>query len=436
MKMLGIGGPSNSDTSSPVKQGWEDNMWKQEEEDMLRGVPKNAVSPPQNKAFRQARRDAQRDRERLLAQRPQQAQRPSIEGNESQWNGEIKPVQRMASNDRFPSNIRTDPREMSRDRKPPPVAYTQRNESSTEGGSRAASRSSRDRSSSDASARSKSRNGRYKDDLAKAMADGTSTATQSYDDLEVPSTRFMPRSPGTPNMYQNSPIPSPLPGTPARSRSNSTLPQGGYFEQPQKFPAMHINTEIDHTTPRPSPAFVVNPTPSLMQPSPVPSAANTPTTQGFQSKLPAPRKRSINKHEISEPKLISSTSRITTVNLPPGSSLQNGIEPHSAPPIPPVNPRRRQTRAMFGFGRKEEIEELHALPAATQSTEEMSTFSADEGDKPRSRQKLRKSSSEGGNLNARARQAAFAAPSPALPTGTFPPGSGSPPRRPAEGGMF
>jgi hypothetical protein len=89
---------------------------------------------------------------------------------------------------------------------------------------------------------------------------------------------------------------------------------------------------------------------------------------------------------------------------------------------------------MFGFGRKED-DDIHGLPAATQSTEEMSTFSDDGGEgKPKTRQKLRKSSSEGGNLNARAKQVALTAPSPALP-GTFPPGSGSPPR-PVEGGMF
>jgi hypothetical protein len=86
------------------------------------------------------------------------------------------------------------------------------------------------------------------------------------------------------------------------------------------------------------------------------------------------------------------------------------------------------------MGRKEESEGLHSLPAATQSTEEMSTFSGDEDDKPKQRGKLRKSSSEGGNLNARARQIANATPSPAMP-GTFPAGSGNPPAR-VEGGMF
>jgi hypothetical protein len=89
---------------------------------------------------------------------------------------------------------------------------------------------------------------------------------------------------------------------------------------------------------------------------------------------------------------------------------------------------------MFGFGKKDDYDEMHSLPAATQSTEEMSTFSADEDSKPKIRQKLRKSSSEGGNLNARARQAVRGTPSPAMPAG-FHSGAGSPPR-PYEGGMF
>ncbi len=155
-----------------------------------------------------------------------------------------------------------------------------------------------------------------------------------------------------------------------------------------------------------------------------------------QGRLPTHRKRSIVKSEISEPRFISSTSRVTTVNLPPGSSLTNGVDT-DAPPIPAVNPRRRQTRTLFaGFmGKKDEFEEMHRLPAATQSTEEMSTFSADDGDsKPKLRAKLRKSSSEGGALNARARQIANAAPSPAMP-GSFQLGAGSPTQA-REGGMF
>jgi hypothetical protein len=147
---------------------------------------------------------------------------------------------------------------------------------------------------------------------------------------------------------------------------------------------------------------------------------------------------SVNKSQISEPKFLSSTSRITTVNLPPEASLQNGMATIGAPPIPPVNPARRQTRGMFGLRKKDDHEEVQPMPQATQSTEEMSTFSDDGESKSRSRQKLRKSSSEGGNLNAKARQAASAKPSPAMPTGAFAVIRGnSPPRPPpAEGGMF
>jgi hypothetical protein len=61
--------------------------------------------------------------------------------------------------------------------------------------------------------------------------------------------------------------------------------------------------------------------------------------------------------------------------------------------------------------------------------DEQSTFS-DEGEKrpKQTRQRLRKSSSEGGSLNAKARQHAYMAPSPAVPR--FPKGVQM------EGGMF
>ena len=458
MKMLGIGNATMTSSPSPGKQSFEDNPWQQEEEEMLQGVPKPATSPPQTRAFRQARRDAQRDREKQVALRHQQnQQRMATEASESEWSNthmDQHPRQRAPSGDRIPPNIRTGPRTQSHERRqhPPPVTHSfstgrgrdsKDSAATSHSGSRPPSRTSRDRSGSDTSGgRSKSRNGRYKDDLAKAMAEGTSSSAQAYhEELEVPSARFAPRSPGTPGMgFSQSPMPSPMLGFNSRSRSNSNLAAPAYFEG-QKSPMMLASgraTPEVGLAPRPSPTapFVVNATPALVQPSPAGSGANTPTTQGFQNPgaMPTHRKRSINKSDISEPRFISSTSRVTTVNLPPGSSLQNGVY---APPIPPVNPRRRQTRAIFGnliHGKKEEYDEIHSMPSATQSTEEMSTFSADEGDyKTKNRQKLRKSSSEGGNLNARARQVAQGAPSPAVPA--FPTGSGSPPRI-AEGGMF
>ena len=215
-------------------------------------------------------------------------------------------------------------------------------------GSRPQSRTSRDRSTSDASGRSKSRNGRHKNDLAKAMAEGTASSRQgtTFDELNPPAMPFVPRSPGTPNFgFQPSPIPSPITGSGPTSRANSRTVAQGYFDT-QNLQPIQIGADIDiGLSPRPSP-FSINSTPSLSQTSPGISRANTPTSQGFQSQGPisAARKRSINKSEISEPTLISATSRITTQNLPPGASLRNGSD-LNAPSIPPQNPRRK-TRAV------------------------------------------------------------------------------------------
>ncbi|KAF4637779.1 hypothetical protein G7Y89_g298 [Cudoniella acicularis] len=445
MKMLGIGSTTISSSPSPNRQNFDDDVRKQDDENAGVGAVQDPVTEPQTRAFRQARRDAQRDRERQVALRHQQ--RIAAEGTNPEWPSstryENSSPQREPSSDRIPPNIRTRQRTPSRERKPPPVTHSHRNgvlESkssmgSNRSGSSPPSRPSRDRSSSDASVRSKSRNGRYRDDLAKAMAEGTASSSQGmYNELEIPSSYHAPRSPGATSM---SPMPSPMlvgPNGRSRSRSNSRVATNGYPE-PQKLQPIQTGGAIDLShSPRPSPTapFSINSTPA--QPSPAGSVANTPTAQAFQSqnRVPGARKKSINKHDISEPKFVSSTSRIDTVNLPPEASLKNGMQ-MSAPPIPPVNPMRRQTtRGMFGAlrGKRDEYDEVQPMPAATQSTEEMSTFSADEGDsKPRLRQKLRKSSSEGGNLNARARQAAFAKPSPAMPSGSFPTSrNGSPPR--------
>ncbi|KAH9216646.1 hypothetical protein DL95DRAFT_116819 [Leptodontidium sp. 2 PMI_412] len=510
MKMLGIGNATiTSGSPSPGKSKFEDSPWNQEEEER-EPVRATDATPPPTRAFREARRAAQRDREREVANRHQQRlgsesdqewpvqrkerERPRMANQrmDNSWVDNSRDNSRMDNyrmdqrmdqrmdnridnrmnnrmdnrmdnrmvsprrenfyhnqdqSERVPSHMRPRHRTPSRERKPPPVTYTHRNGSSSQeskdsngtnrSGSRPPSNASRDRSGSDTSGgRSKSRTGAYRDDLAKAMAEGTSSTSLGYEERP---TRLMPRSPGPPGMglpASPSPIPSPMMGS-NRSRSNSKSTPAGYFE---KLPNLQIGNEGIEigAAPRPSPTapFVVNPTPALVQPSPAGSGTNTPTGQGGSLPgAPSMRKKSINKSDISEPMFISSTSRITTVNLPPGSSLTNGSE-INAPPIPPVNPKRRQTRTMFGgfMGRRDD-DEIHSMPAATQSTEEMSTFSADEGEsKPKIRGKLRKSSSEGGNLNARARQAANAAPSPAMP-GTFPPGSGSPPR-PIEGGMF
>ncbi|KAI5242754.1 hypothetical protein E4T42_07596 [Aureobasidium subglaciale] len=61
------------------------------------------------------------------------------------------------------------------------------------------------------------------------------------------------------------------------------------------------------------------------------------------------RKKTINKFDISEPTLVSSTSNIDTVDLPPGASLKNGMDEIYAVEQAAVVSRRRK---LFGFGRE------------------------------------------------------------------------------------
>ncbi len=390
MKMLGIAGPNPSEQSVQPRNS-DDDRRKEQEERMLRGFRNHA--PPMNKPLQQTRHDMQRDHKQRLR------------GNSDEHSDT--------------SSIKEPSPQSSRS-------------------------SARDRSSSDVSSgRSKSRNGRYRDDLQKAMAEGAgSSANHSYQDMP----REMPRS----RKFSNPPVPSPevhqqvweghsSPALSGRLISNKS----GYFDNnTSPLPPIKTNSSARISSPRASPVlpYSANSTPSV-------STVTTPNTgvapQPFQSnnRIPTHRKRSINKYDISEPTFVHGTSNITTVNLAPGASLSNGIE--NPPPVPPFSPRRKRTtttQAFFNhFGRSDKAEPS-SMPQASMPSppqEELSTFSADEGEnRPRHRQKLRKSSSEGGNLNAKARQQAMNAPSPAIPD--FPPTAtpkASPPRT-YEGCMF
>ena len=227
----------------------------------------------------------------------------------------------------------------------------------------------------------------------------------------------------------------PQSANPGRLRSNSRPNASGYFEQrggPPSAPSSNHSpaglsprpspmaaTHSAHTTPsiHDHPSNFSHPTSPVMM-----TARSSPTSNRHH---PAYRKGSINKHDISEPRFLSSTSSIITVDLPPEASLQNGMDSLASipPPVPPFNPRRNRTRTFFEHLGRSEKQEAASFPSSAQDDpyEERSTFSADEGDaKPRpSRQRLRKTSSEGGSMAAKARQQAMMAPSPAMPQ--FPP---------------
>ena len=223
------------------------------------------------------------------------------------------------------------------------------------------------------------------------------------------------------------------PALSSRFRSNSNQANGpgvGFVESRGNLPRYPSSAHTSSpgsahsslSTPsyEPSPNTQNTTTPFMMAPSSYSNAA---------TRLPSHRKRSINKHDISDPTFVSSTSSISTVDLPPGASLSNGMDSVYAgsslnaggpPPIPPINPRRRRTQTLRqALGRLNDPETGSRTSPNSQTdlTDDRSTFSVDEDEsRVRYRTRLRKTSSEGGNMNYRARQQMMMVPSPAMPS--------------------
>ncbi|KAE9966670.1 hypothetical protein EG328_008771 [Venturia inaequalis] len=355
--------------------------------------------------------------------------------------------------------------------------------------------STRSRSNSEhsASGRSRSRSGRYRDDLAEAMAVGNSSRT----------TMFPEATPAIPEQYATDfpaqpPVPEhPIPAIPHSLKEGNTLRlqtaitrEREHRPLERKMSRENDSRQVDpHVfeqkglwpppanamgvpSPRPSPGYSpVNPgyahalpqglsprpspglgsiSPALMansrgspfagNPTPPVSATSTPIAPSFPGagnnpnvlssstfgRKPTHRKMSIKKTEISEPRLISTTSVIDTVDLPAGASLMNGM--HSVPAVPALNPRRKR----FGFGRGD----LEAPEPPFVSTQ-YNSLSADERERqPRSKHRIRKSSSDGAKigLHIRAQQQGMASMQsiPTLPHKMSPPRPG----KAVEGGMF
>lgn len=238
---------------------------------------------------------------------------------------------------------------------------------------------------------------------------------------------------GATPVQTNSGRQSPYPSSMSNSPRASPIGPG----HAAMYTSQHVESPASAHFPAHSPVAVPSPT---MVP-----AGSLPVS----TRLPAIRKRSVNKSEISDPIFVSSTSSVTTIDLPPGASLANGMSPH-APAIPPINPRRRRSPpgAMTMYPNNGNAahppatvapQQHHHLPGvdqapvylqghpdATSFPESLSgkthlhddriNFSADdEPRRPRIRTRLRKTSSEGGSIAHRARQHAMMAHEPAMP---------------------
>ena len=266
--------------------------------------------------------------------------------------------------------------ELSRSRGDSEASALGRDPAQPTGRSPASSHGGRSRANSEVTrgGRSRSRTGPYRDDLDKAMAEGTGSSAAALPDLSPMVPRELtPRA--SPEAVQT--------GFDAgRARSGSRTGMSNYFDQknlqanynpaqaqrdrlaaagpsPVALSPNSYSPAIGPARPSPTTAstFAHNMTPPL-------SGSNTPTFTPIQSPSMPPsqvvqpnrngplRRKTVSKADISEPKLISYTSNIDTFDLPEGTSLKNGM--NEPPPVPPINPRRKVANRMFSIGRKEQ----------------------------------------------------------------------------------
>jgi hypothetical protein len=298
----------------------------------------------------------------------------------------------------------------------------------------------RSRSNSDASGRSKSRTRyRERDDL-ETVDEGAVIAHDNFvipDNFEPPSvsSSTRPSMEVEPLVYDRS---SSAASGRYRSASRSgTSPANFQYERPFGYQQSHPPSMIGATprAPPAAPAYSANATPPLNEdqsPTATMSSSMANNAHALPQRAPGHnllQKRSVNKKLISEPTLVSSTSNVPLVGLPTGTpmssvSSQAGA---AAPALPPMNPRRRRGTTILSAFKSDKHESRVSSPAPSISDEQ--SYFPDDEKRPRSRNRLRKVSSEGGNLNAKARQEAMASPAPAVPQ--YPP-----PAIPVNGGMF
>jgi hypothetical protein len=296
----------------------------------------------------------------------------------------------------------------------------------------------RSRSGSDASGRSKSRTRyRERDDL-ETVDEGAVIAHDNFvipDNFEPPSV-----SSSTRPSIEVEPLAYDRSSSAASGRYRSTSRSGTsnfQYERPFAYQQSHPPSIIGATprAPPAAPAYSANATPPLNedQSPTTPMSALPNNAHSLPQRAPGHgllQKRSVNKKLISEPTLVSSTSNVPLVGLPTGNSMssvssQQGATP---PPLPPMNPRRRRgTQTILSAFKSDKHDSRVSSPAPSISDEQ--SYFPDDEKRPRSRNRLRKTSSEGGNLNTRARQEAMVSPAPAVPQ--YPP-----PAVPVDGGMF
>ncbi|KAI0116099.1 hypothetical protein F4776DRAFT_321038 [Hypoxylon sp. NC0597] len=338
MKMLGIGAPSNHQTASPPRELQKEGNEKEQMSFENRTSEDKANDGEEShaglRAFRQARRELQKMKELETQARHQQQPSDTI--------ADADPIRATPTRER-PSVQRSPERE----RKPPPIFYQQRRPSDDlkqghNNGHRELLRSDRDRSGSDSS-----NDGRSSSRQTRPMNSST-----THGNLQIgpngAATRPPMRSPGLPGTdIKHSPImpPHPYPGS-APARQPSFAPNSNLRVQTSRG---YDSSQPSPISPMPSPYSRDPSTPITLPSSPRPSASPNRGPDNFHKNEGTRRK--IKTKDISDPTFVMSTSRVPTVALPDAPQNRSRSNSRSAPPLPPINPRRRQdfssTRAVF-----------------------------------------------------------------------------------------
>ncbi|KAH6894453.1 hypothetical protein B0T10DRAFT_399448 [Thelonectria olida] len=395
-KLLGLSGSASS-TSLPIARpdSLTDNEMKQEQAQVPADAAGNDGRPSMErenvhaglKAFRQARRELQRMKEIEVQQRYQAPQQP--------------PPQRAPSLRGPPS------RQASQERRPPPVSYNRMpseeswNGNSSRSASRATSERERSGSENSNSGRSGSRPPR--------LRNGSIPRDEFYAPMPSPGPNGVPR--------QGPMMRSPSHPRPSGTASPVRLNRFGE-------PSPNLNRGFDHG--QPSPVSPMNGGPSPYGPPSQRSFPQHPGNMDFDHSA----KRMMRPRDPSDPPLLSPNSQgpmgqrggISPSMHGTMSSNQNGNMNGnmSAPPLPPINPRRK-TNPMNDFARRSEDEAAMRgrFPISPVSGDESrgghGAFASDDEGPAQYRQRLRKATSEANGMNARARSLRNSPPHPSMP---------------------
>ncbi|KAI1637781.1 hypothetical protein F4809DRAFT_306681 [Biscogniauxia mediterranea] len=402
MKMLGFNGTSpqaptasREQGDSEARQGGRAEMDKQGAEESHPGI----------RAFRQAKRELQRLKEVEAQVKHQQSLQESAPETSSPRSTPRR--ERPTESARAPSG----------ERQPSPSHYRKRGPGDN---SRPSSRADRDRSGSDSSAesRSHSRPPRPRDGLhpRENVRLGPTTGAP----------RPQLRSPGLPgtDIKHSSIMPPQLhPNVTAKMNQLGFAANG----QPYSHNGRGNNSGMPSPiSPIPSPFLNSGrSTPGLPASPRRPSVPHNASHDSPSSSVPGlndAMRRKVKTKDISEPTFVMSTSRVPTVSLPPEAAVNRSrSNSKSAPPLPPINPRRRQegsrTRSI-----KDTMARFRGDENASASMPHLPLDGdegrrSDEDDSKMERRRVRRIHPEGGNPNPMVRA------SNALPINVGPPAS-------------